>query len=475
MGITLTSVAPFVLAAIAYLIVAFTTAVKAKRQKLPVVPFILPWMGNFFEFRHDPVQFMKSCRRKYGPAYKVLLAGQNIIVLSHYKGIASLNKDSTDSFTGQKVHMRILNVITGIDKNLDHLFEVLNTRLYLPLAQSLSPTSMTAIADDIQHNLSTELRALMPLQLENSTILRLDVLISRPLYRAGCLTLFGPTFPLDTFNDFQLLDSKHPQLLMGFPFMASEAVRARKRLVKTFETFLAPLWAGEAVEGVSDLISTVVQEMQVTLTLREAACLLLLFTFGFHSNTWYMVFWLVSHLLVQEESFELIRKECLASQKTGAGTPLIDSAVQEILRWATTNTTIREATKDTYLMMDEEPIFVAKGDFVMADVQSLHYDPEVYPSPDAFKVDRFLDNGSKTETLKPAAFGGGAHICPGRHLATFEIKRFLTIFLQHYKIKAVMKDGEIPRLPRVNRRDYIGTLRASEAFYVELSPIDFES
>jgi cytochrome P450 len=60
------------------------------------------------------------------------------------------------------------------------------------------------------------------------------------------------------------------------------------------------------------------------------------------------------------------------------------------------------------------------GTVVLIDAQGLHADPELYPDPDAFRPERFLD--SQPEPYAYVPFGGGAHRCLGAALATMEIE-----------------------------------------------------
>ena len=45
------------------------------------------------------------------------------------------------------------------------------------------------------------------------------------------------------------------------------------------------------------------------------------------------------------------------------------------------------------------------------------HDPKLYPDPEAFKPDRFLneDGTFRDDPLIPLAFGAGRRVCPGRH------------------------------------------------------------
>ena len=57
---------------------------------------------------------------------------------------------------------------------------------------------------------------------------------------------------------------------------------------------------------------------------------------------------------------------------------------------------------------------------VLVDAQGIHADPELYPEPEAFRPERFLDDPPDGYSYVP--FGGGAHRCLGAALATMELE-----------------------------------------------------
>jgi len=63
---------------------------------------------------------------------------------------------------------------------------------------------------------------------------------------------------------------------------------------------------------------------------------------------------------------------------------------------------------------------IPKGATVMANIWALVNDKEVYPDPDKFHPDRYMD-GDELDTKVPdprfAVFGFGRRVCPGRHFA----------------------------------------------------------
>ena len=102
---------------------------------------------------------------------------------------------------------------------------------------------------------------------------------------------------------------------------------------------------------------------------------------------------------------------------------LLPSAVEEVLRWAsTTPYNRRTATTDTTLR-DQE---IRAGDKVTLWWASANYDEDVFVDPDPFTFD---------VTRKPnphLAFGHGTHYCLGANLARTEIRLVLEAFLDRF-------------------------------------------
>ncbi|KAF8263543.1 cytochrome P450 [Lactarius quietus] len=76
------------------------------------------------------------------------------------------------------------------------------------------------------------------------------------------------------------------------------------------------------------------------------------------------------------------------------------------------------------------------------------YDPELYPDPEEFKPERFLneDGTFRDDPLIQLAFGAGRRICPGRHFVAATLFVVTASVLSVFKVtRATDKDGnEIP-------------------------------
>jgi cytochrome P450 len=73
----------------------------------------------------------------------------------------------------------------------------------------------------------------------------------------------------------------------------------------------------------------------------------------------------------------------------------------------------------------------------------LHHDPRVYPEPDRFRPERFLDEPPRPHLWLP--WGGGRRRCPGLHLAMLEMKTVLRAVLSSTTVLPAGRRMERPR------------------------------
>ena len=105
--------------------------------------------------------------------------------------------------------------------------------------------------------------------------------------------------------------------------------------------------------------------------------------------------------------------------KLKANPDLLPGAVDEMIRWATpVQHFMRTATEDYELRGRK----IEKGQALCLWYVSGNRDEEVYPDPHRFRVDR--------DTNRHVAFGYGAHLCLGQHLAKMEIRALFKELLE---------------------------------------------
>lgn len=100
---------------------------------------------------------------------------------------------------------------------------------------------------------------------------------------------------------------------------------------------------------------------------------------------------------------------------------LIKNAVEEMLRFdSPVVNSGRIANRD----MDIEGCPVGKGDSLSTSLAAANHDPEVYPEPKRFDVQR--------EDTHHQSFGGGRHLCLGAHLARLEAQEAILGLMRRY-------------------------------------------
>jgi len=118
---------------------------------------------------------------------------------------------------------------------------------------------------------------------------------------------------------------------------------------------------------------------------------------------------------------------------------LIPGLVDEAIRWTTpVKHFMRSATADTELR-DRK---IAKGDWLFLSYPSGNRDEEVFEDPDAFRVERSPN--------KHLAFGYGAHLCLGQHLAKMEMRILFEELMS--RVSSIELNGE----PKRSAASFVG-------------------
>jgi cytochrome P450 len=136
-------------------------------------------------------------------------------------------------------------------------------------------------------------------------------------------------------------------------------------------------------------------------------------------------------------------------ERIRADLSFVPALIEESIRWATpVKTFMRSASADTELRGRQ----IKENDWLMLCYASGNRDEEVFPNPDTFDIDR--------KPNRQLAFGNGAHLCLGQHLARLEMR--------------ILYEELIPKLKSVR---LAGEPRLSESFFVsglKSLPIAFE-
>ncbi|KAH8984409.1 cytochrome P450 [Lactarius akahatsu] len=143
--------------------------------------------------------------------------------------------------------------------------------------------------------------------------------------------------------------------------------------------------------------------------------------------------------------------------------PYVSALVKEVMRWhpvAPIAVPHRLAADDIY-----EGYFLPAGSIVIGNTWALLHDESVFPEPNRFWPERFLDPDVK---LPDAVFGFGRRICPGRFMARSSMWITIASVLAAFEISPTTDGDGVPLMPA---EDFTtGLISYPEAFACAIRP-----
>ncbi|KAI9441767.1 cytochrome P450 [Lactarius indigo] len=206
-----------------------------------------------------------------------------------------------------------------------------------------------------------------------------------------------------------------------------------------------------------------------------AGALASLYTAGADTTVSSMVSLLVACLLrpdvqkkAQDEIDAIVGRERLPTFEDRPRLPFVDAMCQEVMRWqpVVPLAVPHMASEDGVY----EGFFIPKGALIIGNTWALLRDPSIYPEPDAYKPERFLnpDGSLRDDPLLLSAFGYGKRICPGRHFVDTTLFIYAASLLSVFRIEDV-QDGQ----GRRSEYKYGGqVIRRPELFPCSIIPRD---
>jgi cytochrome P450 family 135 len=171
-----------------------------------------------------------------------------------------------------------------------------------------------------------------------------------------------------------------------------------------------------------------------------------------HETTATSLAWAVERLSRHPEKLDRLREEVEAGSEE-----YLTATIQETLRLRPViSIVLRRLTEPVEIGGYELPAGVS----VAPCVYLAHRNPEVYPNPDAFEPERFLERPPGTYTWIP--FGGGVRRCLGATFAQFEMAVVLRELVKRHRIRPATPKPErvfrraITETPRHNARVVLG-------------------
>ncbi|KAI0252962.1 cytochrome P450 [Lactifluus subvellereus] len=144
----------------------------------------------------------------------------------------------------------------------------------------------------------------------------------------------------------------------------------------------------------------------------------------------------------QEEIDAVLGTERLPDFGDDGSLPYVSALCTEVQRWhpvAPLGIPHRLTSNDVY-----EGFFLPAGSTVIGNAWAMLHDDNVFPEPERFKPERFLD---PTMKFPDAAFGFGRRTCPGRFMARSSLWIAIASVLAAFRISPKLDEQGNPMLP----------------------------
>ena len=134
--------------------------------------------------------------------------------------------------------------------------------------------------------------------------------------------------------------------------------------------------------------------------------------------------------------------------KLRAHPELIENAVEEMLRF---DSPVTNSGRIANRQVEVSGCPVGKGESLSTSLAAANHDPDVYPDPEAFDIER--------EDTHHQSFGGGRHLCLGAHLARLEAQEAILGLLRRY--------SALDHSPRGHQYAQVPSFRGMTEFWVK--------
>lgn len=209
------------------------------------------------------------------------------------------------------------------------------------------------------------------------------------------------------------------------------AIEARQKTSDTRQDILALLCQAKYDDGQSISREHIYSELMT-------------FLFAGHETTALSMTWAIYHLHHNQSILARLREELDAlpdeQPETLAAAPYLKAVVQETLRIHPIVTeTLRKLTRP----MELGEFTVPAGMAVASATVLAHYNADVYPDPDTFRPERFLERSYSPFEYMP--FGGGHRRCVGAAFAGYEMAIVLGTLLKRFEFQLLDTHPVVPK------------------------------
>lgn len=198
----------------------------------------------------------------------------------------------------------------------------------------------------------------------------------------------------------------------------------------------------ERGDDILSMLLSVRDEEGVALSDYEVRMELLTLLLAGHETTANQLAWTMERMVRNPEPYDRLR-DSVRGDDSGADA-YIEAVINESMRNRPVIPMVGRMVQRPWRLGDHQ---VPAGSAVLANIISLHHREDLYPQPDSFLPERFLDNPPSTYEWIP--FGGGVRRCLGATLAMAEQRVVLREMSRRVDMTFDKPQGERARLRNV--------------------------
>jgi cytochrome P450 family 135 len=187
----------------------------------------------------------------------------------------------------------------------------------------------------------------------------------------------------------------------------------------------------------NDILALLLQardERDAPMTDREVRDELVTLLLAGHETTATALAWAFDYLLHDAQALERLTGDC---RRDGSGQDYLGAVVQEVLRL---RPPIAFVDRRLTVPLELDGYRLPAGTIVAPCIYLAHRRPDLYPEPNSFRPERFLERPPETYGWLP--FGGGVRRCVGASFATFEMNVVLKTILSRARLRAASGRSE---------------------------------
>ena len=158
-----------------------------------------------------------------------------------------------------------------------------------------------------------------------------------------------------------------------------------------------------------------------------------------HETTATGLAWAVERLLRTPRALGRLRDSVAAGEDD-----YLDATIKETLR---ARPVIVDVARKLTAPVEIGGYQVPAGQYLMAAIAAIHYREDLFPDPEQFLPERFLDRRADTYAWIP--FGGGVRRCIGASFAEFEMRVVLRAFIERADLRAAGPEPERIRVRNI--------------------------